>query len=228
MQPNDHTAMHRSDDDDESTSQRTTARVASAVVGVRVLVAGTAQYCARFIRRILRSKRWVDRIMDWAQRLRSCNLASAFKYFTFRYSIVAGELVVQHGLIFRQHRTIPIGRIQNIDMVQNPLHRWFDVGEVRIETASGKEPEAIMRVLAVPELRRLQSNVFGTVRRGSGFESRCRFRVKSAGRRLEYDACSPQRDFCPSCGTKSSANHLSRFRYAGCCWLGFAAIEVRC
>jgi putative membrane protein len=88
-------------------------------------------------------------------------LVSAFKYFTFRYAIVGRELVIDHGLIFRQHRTIPIARIQNIDMIQNPLHRMLGVGEVRVETASGKEPEAVMRVLAVDELQRLRTSVFG-------------------------------------------------------------------
>ncbi|MFN7731178.1 MAG: PH domain-containing protein [Pirellula sp.] len=88
-------------------------------------------------------------------------LISVFKFATFRYSIVGSDLVIQHGLIFRQHRTIPIARIQNIDMVQNPLHRLCGVAEVRVETASGSEPEATMRVLAVAELKRLRSSIFG-------------------------------------------------------------------
>lgn len=88
-------------------------------------------------------------------------LVSVFKYMTFRYSIVDDDLVLQHGLIFRQHRTIPIARIQNIDLVQNPLHRLSGVAEVRVETASGKEPEATMRVLAVDEIQRLRTSILG-------------------------------------------------------------------
>lgn len=88
-------------------------------------------------------------------------LVSVFKYLTFRYSIFEDDLVIQHGLIFRQHRTIPIAHIQNIDLVQNPLHRLFGVAEVRVETASGTEPEATMRVLAVDEMQRLRTSIFG-------------------------------------------------------------------
>jgi len=40
------------------------------------------------------------------------------RYFTIRYRITNGELVVQEGLIFRRVRTVPVERIQNIDMVQ--------------------------------------------------------------------------------------------------------------
>lgn len=87
-------------------------------------------------------------------------LTSIVRYLTFRYRIVDSELVIDQGLIFRKHTTVPVGRIQNIDMVQNILHRMFGVGEVRVETGSGTEPEAIMRVLAVSELDRLRSVVF--------------------------------------------------------------------
>lgn len=88
-------------------------------------------------------------------------LISVFRYATFRYSIVGSDLVIQQGLIFRQNRTIPIARIQNIDLVQNALHRLCGVAEVRVETASGSEPEATMRVLALTELRHLRNSIFG-------------------------------------------------------------------
>ncbi len=84
------------------------------------------------------------------------------RYATFQYRIEAGELVVDQGLIFHTHRTIPISRIQNIDLLQTLIHRWFGVAEVRIETASGEEPEAIFRVLGlrdVDELRALLGQV---------------------------------------------------------------------
>ncbi len=85
---------------------------------------------------------------------------SVFRYFTLRYNIDQGELVVKQGLIFRRVRTVPIKRIQNIDLVQNPLHRLFRVAEVRIETASGTEPEAVLRVLSMHKIAELREHVF--------------------------------------------------------------------
>ncbi len=94
-------------------------------------------------------------------------LFSIFRYFTLRYKIDEGELIVKQGLIFRNTRTVPVSRIQNIDLVQNPLHRLFRVAEVRIETASGSEPEATLRVLSMQKVAKLRSLVFDSGRRAN-------------------------------------------------------------
>ncbi|MDH3734847.1 MAG: PH domain-containing protein [Gemmatimonadota bacterium] len=82
---------------------------------------------------------------------------SVIRYMTFRYRLEDTELVVRSGLIFRQVRTIPYRRIQNLDATQGVLQRALDVVEVQIQTGSGTEPEATMSVIpsaAVPALRR--------------------------------------------------------------------------
>jgi putative membrane protein len=78
------------------------------------------------------------------------------RFFTFQYRVADGELIIRQGLFDRLHRTIPIHRIQNIDISQNLFQRILKVGEVRVETASGKEPEAVMRVLSLAEYQRLK------------------------------------------------------------------------
>lgn len=89
-----------------------------------------------------------------------------FRYITLKYQLVDGELRVDQGLIFKNHRTVPCARIQNIDLVQNPLHHLFKVAEVRIETASGNEPEAILRVLSLADVERLRAAVFAEKQSG--------------------------------------------------------------
>ncbi len=84
---------------------------------------------------------------------------SLIRYFTIRYRIADGELVVQEGLLFRRVRTVPVERIQNIDMVQGVLHRMLQVAEVRVETASGTKPEAVLKVLSLEEMARLRAGV---------------------------------------------------------------------
>ena len=87
-------------------------------------------------------------------------LRSTFRYFTLRYRIEDAHLIVDQGLVFRKTRSIPVHRIQNIDLTQNVLHRIFKVAEVKIETASGTEAEAVLRVLSMEEFGVLRKAIF--------------------------------------------------------------------
>lgn len=86
-------------------------------------------------------------------------IVALVRYFTFRYRIEDRSLVIHQGLWGRLNRTVPLDRIQNIDLSQNLFHRFLEVGEVRIETASGTEPEAIMRVLSIAQVEQLRDRV---------------------------------------------------------------------
>ncbi len=97
-----------------------------------------------------------------------CLAIAIIRYVTFRYTISNNDLIVDQGLIHRLHRVVPLNRIQNIDVSQNFFHRLVDVGEVRVETASGKEPEAIMRVLALTEFSRLKAELLASNDRSQG------------------------------------------------------------
>ncbi|TWU56801.1 Bacterial membrane flanked domain protein [Rubripirellula tenax] len=94
--------------------------------------------------------------------LAATSVALAFilvRYFTLRYQISDGELIVTEGWIFRKVRNVPVDRIQNVDLVQTIWHRLFHVAEVRVETASGTEPEATLRVLSLNEIDRLRGEI---------------------------------------------------------------------
>lgn len=75
-------------------------------------------------------------------------LIELYRTRTLRYRLEPDELVITTGRWFRNERHIPYQRIQNIDLVQGPLHRLLDVGEVRLETASGAGAEAKLIVLS--------------------------------------------------------------------------------
>jgi putative membrane protein len=85
---------------------------------------------------------------------------AVFRYFTYRYRYDESELVVQSGLLFRRERHIPYARIQNIDAVQNVLHRMLNVVDVRIETGGGATAEATMSVLPFSALTEMRDRVF--------------------------------------------------------------------
>ncbi|MEW6073418.1 MAG: PH domain-containing protein [Planctomycetota bacterium] len=88
-------------------------------------------------------------------------LYEALAYFTTRYRFTATEIVVRRGLIFRSERHIPFARVQNIDLVQNPIERRLKLAEVRLETASGEAPEAILRDLSLDAVAEMRRRVLG-------------------------------------------------------------------
>ena len=81
-------------------------------------------------------------------------------YVNYRFRYGANELVIRSGLLFRKERHIPYARIQNIDAVQNVLHRLLSVVEIRIETGGGPSAEATMSVLPLSALRDMRERVF--------------------------------------------------------------------
>lgn len=87
-------------------------------------------------------------------------VASVLRYISTRYQFVEHDLVLLSGIIFRRQRTIPVARIQNVDIVQNVLHRLFGVAEVKIETGSGGEAEAKLRVLSLKDIDLLRNKIF--------------------------------------------------------------------
>ena len=86
--------------------------------------------------------------------------SSVLKYLSFSYQLGIDEMVIREGILRRNERHIPYARIQNIDLLQNPLHRLFKVAVVRLETASGGKPEAVISVLTLPVVEDMRARVF--------------------------------------------------------------------
>jgi putative membrane protein len=91
-------------------------------------------------------------------------LMSIARYLSFRLRYEEHELVIRSGLIFRTERKIPYSRIQNVDAIQNAVHRLLHVVEVRVETGGGKEEEARLSVLPLAALEELRTRVFGSTK----------------------------------------------------------------
>ena len=89
------------------------------------------------------------------------------RFVTVRYRLGDVELTVREGIVFRSERHIPYARIQNVNLVRNPLHRWLGVAEVHVETAGGSTPEAILRVLSIDAVDELRRHVFAGRREGA-------------------------------------------------------------
>jgi putative membrane protein len=74
----------------------------------------------------------------------------------YRYCVEDGELRVEHGVLIKKRNFISRQRIQAIDFVEPLLHRLFRVVQVRIETAGGQKPEALLTAVTREEAERLK------------------------------------------------------------------------
>lgn len=81
---------------------------------------------------------------------------AALRYASLRYGLEGERLVLRSGILVRQKRTIPLDRIQNIELKRGVLHRALGVADLEIETAGGVEPEARLSALSVEDAARLK------------------------------------------------------------------------
>ena len=79
---------------------------------------------------------------------------------SYRYRLDESELIVRTGFVFKNERHIPYARIQNVEVIQNVLHRMLGVVEVRIETGGGNEDEARMQVVTQAAHHEIRDRVF--------------------------------------------------------------------
>ena len=89
------------------------------------------------------------------------------RYMTLTYRFTAGELVIRSGLLSRTERHIPFERVQNIELVESAVHRLVGVAEVRLQTGSGTEAEAHLKVISRAAVQELRDTIM-TSRREAG------------------------------------------------------------
>lgn len=77
-------------------------------------------------------------------------------YRRYDYELTPDSLDIASGVVSRRVREIPLGRIQNVDVRQNPLHRLLGIAALDIETAGGSSTEATLQYVSVGRARELQ------------------------------------------------------------------------
>jgi len=89
----------------------------------------------------------------------SGTLVALARYLSLRYWVAGGRLVIRSGLVSQQLRTIPLDKIQNVELRQNALHQLGGVVDLRIETAAGPQAEAHLAVLSLDAADRLRAQL---------------------------------------------------------------------
>jgi putative membrane protein len=78
------------------------------------------------------------------------------RYYRFTYEIAGDTLTVESGVVARQSREIPLGRIQNVDIAQGVFNRLLGLAVVGFETAGGATTEATLDAVSEDEADRLR------------------------------------------------------------------------
>ncbi len=87
-----------------------------------------------------------------------CLIPALLHYTHFRFRLEDEQIVLTSGFFFKQTRVVPLARVHNVSLRQNPLHRLFGVGEVNLESGgTGAESEGRFNVLKLADARRLEA-----------------------------------------------------------------------
>jgi putative membrane protein len=94
---------------------------------------------------------------------------SVVEWWNFRYALTERELVVRSGIVQRQERVVPYGRIQAINVSEAPLERAAGIVRVRVETAAGGTADIDIRAIgreSAPRLREALATARARARQG--------------------------------------------------------------
>lgn len=86
-------------------------------------------------------------------------LTALWEYLVWKnYDFFFGEenLNIEHGVIRKKHREIPLSRIQNVDIQRNIIQRVFGIAKVNLETAGGSTTEASLKYVDLETGRDIQ------------------------------------------------------------------------
>ena len=83
-------------------------------------------------------------------------------WMRFRFHVGADEVVIESGVLSRQHRTIPFDRIQDVSIEQGLVARALGIAKVGFETGAGgagKENEANLDAIGIEAAQALRTTI---------------------------------------------------------------------
>ena len=97
---------------------------------------------------------------------------SWLKWWFFRYAVIGDDLVIEEGWLVRKRRSIPVTRVQGIDVRADLFMRLMGVTDVIVQTAggSGGEPEARIGAITLAEAERVRFELLHARRQGTADE----------------------------------------------------------
>lgn len=83
-------------------------------------------------------------------------IRSLVEFYFFRFSIQAGDLIIKKGFLSKKVVTIPLTKIQSVQIEQNLVHKIFDVAKIAIDTAGSEKSEAEIDAISVEKAERFK------------------------------------------------------------------------
>ncbi|AEV82806.1 hypothetical protein ACWT_1787 [Actinoplanes sp. SE50] len=84
---------------------------------------------------------------------------SAVGWWNTGYQVVARELRISDGLLWRRHRAIPLDRLQSVELRRPLLAQLTGLAELRLEVVGGNKAEAPLAYLSVREAAALRERL---------------------------------------------------------------------
>ena len=84
-------------------------------------------------------------------------VTSWLQYQRFRFHIQGGELILQKGVFVKENLTIPLDRIQTVNLQQNLIQQILGITGVKIDTAGSGKEELVIKALKKSDAGELQS-----------------------------------------------------------------------
>lgn len=90
------------------------------------------------------------------------------QYYRFSYRLTEKQIIIQSGVFNRKNRSIPIERVQNVQIEQNLLARLATIAKVKIETAGSTGTEGVLEYVSLNEAHRIRQVIRSFQRDGIG------------------------------------------------------------
>jgi putative membrane protein len=88
-------------------------------------------------------------------------LGATARFLAFRYRLTRDALIIDSGVLQKQHRVIPFASVQNVQMRATALQRMLGLASVSVETAAtGLSAEAELAVLGRSDAEALRREIF--------------------------------------------------------------------
>lgn len=80
-------------------------------------------------------------------------------WWRFRYTVGAGEIVIESGFFQRRRRVIPFDRVHDVAIERRPIARLLGTAAVRIETGGAASDEGLLDMISFGEAERLRDRI---------------------------------------------------------------------
>lgn len=86
-----------------------------------------------------------------------------FRFRSLRYTFDSEGITMRWGILFRREISLTYARIQDIHLTSNVLERWFGLGRIQIQTASGSAG-AEMVIEGLLDYERIRDELYARMR----------------------------------------------------------------